>query len=87
MHRMPLTGAMETTEKRNAFNHVEDAEGQSLREIVIDPVAEKALVQKCDWRVVPILSVLFCAAFLDRINIGKLTFFFTSSVLETRLTS
>ncbi|KAF9889688.1 hypothetical protein FE257_006994 [Aspergillus nanangensis] len=37
----------------------------------IDPEKEKKLLWKCDYRVVPILTVLFMFAFLDRINIGN----------------
>lgn len=39
--------------------------------VAFDPIAEKKLVRKCDMRVVPILFVLFLAAFLDRVNIGE----------------
>ncbi|KAK1143983.1 hypothetical protein N8T08_005892 [Aspergillus melleus] len=37
----------------------------------IDPIAEKRLLWKCDLHVVPILTLLFMFAFLDRINIGN----------------
>lgn len=39
--------------------------------IHIDPVAEKRVIRKCDYRVVPPLTVLFLLAFLDRTNIGQ----------------
>lgn len=39
--------------------------------IDIDPRAERRLLWKCDLHVVPILTVLFLFAFLDRINIGN----------------
>lgn len=38
----------------------------------IDPLAEKKLLRKCDYRVLPPLFVLFLLAFLDRTNIGRL---------------
>lgn len=44
--------------------------GDGFREVIIDPIAEKKLVRKCDYRVVPVLWILFMLAFLDRTNIG-----------------
>ena len=38
---------------------------------VTDNAAEKKLVRKCDLRVVPILTLLYSLAFVDRINIGN----------------
>jgi hypothetical protein len=40
----------------------------------IDPVAEKKLLLKCDLHVLPPLFVLFLLAFLDRTNIGMLSY-------------
>lgn len=37
----------------------------------IDPVAEKKLLWKIDWHLIPILWLLFLCAFIDRINIGN----------------
>ena len=37
----------------------------------IDPVAQKKLVRKCDWHVLPMISLLYLFAFIDRINIGN----------------
>lgn len=37
----------------------------------IDPAAEKKIIRKCDYRVVPPLTTLFLLAFLDRTNIGQ----------------
>ena len=71
---MPITGALETTgvvTEKNLSTNIGDAEKEPLREVIIDPAEEKRLVRKCDLHVVPILNVLFCAAFLDRINIGQ----------------
>lgn len=39
----------------------------------IDPAAEKKLLRKCDFYVLPPLFVLFLMAFLDRTNIGNYT--------------
>ena len=35
------------------------------------PGAEKKLTAKIDWRVVPVLTILYLLAFLDRVNIGN----------------
>ncbi|KAF8946377.1 hypothetical protein BGZ47_000717 [Haplosporangium gracile] len=37
----------------------------------LDPVAIKKLRSKIDWRLVPLVSVLYLCAFLDRVNIGN----------------
>ena len=37
----------------------------------LDRAAEKRLVHKCDLYVVPVLSLLYSLAFVDRINIGN----------------
>ena len=34
-------------------------------------VNEKAVVRKCDWHIVPWLSLLYLLSFLDRTNIGN----------------
>lgn len=37
----------------------------------IDRTAEKKLLRKIDWHLIPILWLLFLCAFIDRINIGN----------------
>lgn len=37
----------------------------------IDPAAERRLLRKCDRHVLPVISVLYLLAFIDRINIGN----------------
>jgi hypothetical protein len=37
----------------------------------IDPKAEKRLVRKLDWRLIPWLCLLYLISFLDRTNIGN----------------
>lgn len=37
----------------------------------MDPVAERKLLRKIDFRLIPILWLLFMLAFLDRTNIGN----------------
>ena len=41
---------------------------------LIEPInraAEKRLIRKCDRHVIPVITLLFSLAFLDRINIGN----------------
>lgn len=42
-----------------------------IEEEILDPVAVKRIIRKCDLRVVPPLFMLFLLAFLDRTNIGN----------------
>lgn len=37
----------------------------------IDPVAERALVKKFDYHIIPVVMALYLMSFLDRINIGN----------------
>ncbi|KAF9339435.1 hypothetical protein BGZ91_005895 [Linnemannia elongata] len=43
----------------------------SMTTTILDPVAIKKLRTKIDWRLVPLVSVLYLCAFLDRVNIGN----------------
>jgi len=37
----------------------------------VDPVAEKKLMRKLDWKLIPWLCLLYLISFLDRTNIGN----------------
>lgn len=39
--------------------------------VSLDPVKEKALLRKLDWHILPMITVLYMFAFVDRINIGN----------------
>ena len=56
-------GSMDTSEDglSHRLSHLEP----------IDRAAEKRLVRKCDLHVIPVLSLLYSLAFIDRINIGN----------------
>ncbi|PKY08745.1 MFS general substrate transporter [Aspergillus campestris IBT 28561] len=51
--------------------HLEDIKSSSSSTLSPDAVSERALLWKLDLHVVPILTLLFLFAFLDRINIGN----------------
>lgn len=40
-------------------------------EIYIDPVAEAKVLRKCDMYLVPLLTIAFLLAYLDKSNIGN----------------
>lgn len=47
------------------------AAGGLRRAFSIDPGVEKRLIRKLDWNLVPLVSVLYLLAFIDRSNIGN----------------
>ena len=51
--------------------HLEDIKSSSDSTLSPNAVSERALLWKLDLHVVPILTLLFLFAFLDRINIGN----------------
>ncbi|KAL9109338.1 MAG: hypothetical protein Q9227_005968 [Pyrenula ochraceoflavens] len=61
-------GALEMTEPTGYDSNVEKDQTDFHH---IDPIAEKRLMRKVDWRLIPILALLFLCAFVDRINIGN----------------
>lgn len=54
-------------------SHIDDISSEEPQTILaeLDPHDEKRLVRKCDRHVIPILTILYLLAFLDRINIGN----------------
>lgn len=46
-------------------------EGVGDEEIYIDPKEEAKLLRKCDMYLVPLLTISFLSAYLDRSNIGN----------------
>lgn len=52
--------------------HIDDiSENPQMILAELDPEEEKRLIRKCDSNVIPILTILYLLAFLDRINIGN----------------
>lgn len=54
-------------------SHIDDISSEDPQTILseLDPADEKRLVRKCDRHIIPILTILYLLAFLDRINIGN----------------
>lgn len=46
-------------------------QGGNCRAQTLDAGLEKRLVRKMDWNLVPLVSVLYLLAFIDRSNIGN----------------
>jgi hypothetical protein len=55
--------------------------GDRQQDFYIDPVAEKKLVQKLDWKLIPWLCLLYLISFLDRTNIGNAAILGLSPIL------
>lgn len=70
-------------EVEKADIHAHEKENIALDEQVNLPAdfdaRSKALVRKFDLRLLPILISLYIMSFLDRVNIGKILFFGSSS--------
>ena len=58
-------------DNKSSLRDSEDVETGEDSILPIDPEAEKRLVRKCDLHVLPMISVLYLLAFIDRINIGN----------------
>lgn len=56
---------------------------QRQQDFYIDPVAERRLVRKLDWKLIPWLSLLYLISFLDRTNVGNAAILGTSPLLYT----
>ena len=48
-----------------------ETHGDQLDDFYIDPQAERRLLRKLDWRLIPWLSLLYLMSFLDRTSIGN----------------
>lgn len=66
---MSSEAPMVSSYEKGVFNPNETTHSDSLE--ALDHAAEKRLVRKIDWRLLPPLMILFLLAFIDRINIGN----------------
>ncbi|KAJ7180789.1 MFS general substrate transporter [Mycena filopes] len=46
-------------------------DSQSINNVAIDPEAERKLVRKLDWILLPLFTVIYCTNFVDRTAIGN----------------
>ena len=68
-----MSGSCEKPDLSNAStDNITDSEDRHSYDLEpIGKVAEKSLLWKCDLHVLPMISILYLLAFLDRINIGN----------------
>ncbi|OBT70964.1 hypothetical protein VF21_10612 [Pseudogymnoascus sp. 05NY08] len=62
---------MATVAKIPVSTHVENSHDESNRPAYEEPLAEKQVVKKLDWNLMPLILVLYLVSFLDRSNIGN----------------
>lgn len=65
-------------EKDRDFTHADQAEMGSVESPKLqqgqpesDDIDEKKVIRKIDWRLIPLLTLLYTLTFLDRVNIGN----------------
>ncbi|KAJ6518943.1 MFS general substrate transporter [Mycena sanguinolenta] len=61
-HQHELTNSIEAEDLKNSH---------SSDESVIDPQAERRLVRKLDWALLPLFTLIYCTNFVDRTAIGN----------------
>ncbi|KAJ6519085.1 MFS general substrate transporter [Mycena sanguinolenta] len=62
VHQQELTNSVEADDLK---------ESHSTNEFVIDPEAERRLVRKLDWTLLPLFTLIYCTNFVDRTAIGN----------------
>ncbi|KAJ7043759.1 MFS general substrate transporter [Mycena alexandri] len=55
----------------NSVDANDSKESQSISHVVIDPEAERKLVRKLDWILLPLFTLIYCTNFVDRTAIGN----------------
>ncbi|KAF8216668.1 MFS general substrate transporter [Mycena galopus ATCC 62051] len=63
LHQRESTNSVEATDSKESHH--------SIRETVIDPEAERRLVRKLDWILLPLFTLIYCMNFVDRTAIGN----------------
>lgn len=72
MAEQQSTAARPASQEKQGFDHLEKSERGSVQdEVHFDPVEERRIVRKIDWRILPLLILLYTLTFLDRVNIGN----------------
>jgi hypothetical protein len=60
-----------TAKSALSVEEIEFDAGDRQQHFYIDPVAERKLIRKLDWKLIPWLCLLYLISFLDRTNIGN----------------
>lgn len=61
--------ALPDINKKENFDLVEDVEGENTQQVEsFDPKEARRIVNKVDWHVIPILTILYIMCFIDRSN-------------------
>lgn len=71
MSSLGSTNTPPLDEKKNVVTKVESNASNAETFMEIDPVKERKLLHKYDYRTLPILAILYFLSFLDRGNIGN----------------
>ncbi|KAJ7759145.1 MFS general substrate transporter [Mycena metata] len=69
-----MSSHAEIAEKRLETNSVDandSKDSRSINDVVIDPEAERKLVRKLDWILLPLFTLIYCTNFVDRTAIGN----------------
>ncbi|KAG7094122.1 hypothetical protein E1B28_007734 [Marasmius oreades] len=60
-----------STEEVQKIHTSSSASGPSNDAPAIDPIAERRLLKKLDWRLLPLFTLLYCTSIVDRTSIGN----------------
>ncbi len=71
MADQPTSTERRLSQEKMGFDHLEKTERGSIQDEETDPVEEKRIMRKIDWRLLPLLILLYTLTFLDRVNIGN----------------
>ncbi|CAG9982866.1 unnamed protein product [Clonostachys byssicola] len=63
--------SVRVSHEKQDVDHLEKSERASIQEEESDPVEAKKIIRKIDYRILPLLILLYTLTFLDRVNIGN----------------
>jgi hypothetical protein len=63
--------SVRVSHEKQDVDHLEKSERASIREEESDPVEARKIIRKIDYRILPLLILLYTLTFLDRVNIGN----------------
>ncbi|KAJ7255458.1 MFS general substrate transporter [Mycena haematopus] len=71
MSALDTEKALHQHELANGVEADDSKESHSISGVVIDPEAERRLVRKLDWILLPLFTLIYCTNFVDRTAIGN----------------